>query len=74
MRARYEAIIDKRRAVKKAEDDGVIADSLEVRMALMARVRSGEITIEECQSELAKIKRQAKRKGLKTRSQAYRAG
>jgi len=74
MRTKFEAGLDKRRALREAESDGVVADRMEVRKALMARVRDGEITLEECQSELAKIKRQAKRNGLKTRSQVYRAG
>ena len=38
-----------RHAVNKAEADGKIADSLEVRKALMARVESGEITLEQAQ-------------------------
>ena len=74
MRTKFEAVLDKRRALREAESDGLVADSMEVRKALMARVWDGEITLEECQSELAKIKRQAKRNGLKTRSQVYRAG
>jgi len=57
-----------------AETNGQVADSLDVRKALMDRVLSGEITLEYAQAELAKIKRGAKAAGLVTRSQAFRAG
>jgi len=43
-------------------------------MALMERVNRGEISLAEAQAELAKVKRSAKRNGLKTRSQVYREG
>lgn len=42
------------------------ADNMEVRKALMARVRAGEITLAECQAELAEIQREAKRQGRQT--------
>lgn len=60
-----------RAAVNKAEADGKIADSLDVRKALMARVESGEITLEQAQTELKKIKRDAKKNGLATRNQVF---
>ncbi len=66
----------KRRAkldnMKAAEDAGKVADSLEVRMALMKRVHDGELTLEEAQDELSRIKRNAKKNGQITRSKAYR--
>ncbi len=43
-------------------------------MALMSRVHSGEITLEQAQSELKKIKRGAKTAGMVTRSQAFSRG
>jgi hypothetical protein len=58
--------------VKAAEDAGEVADSLDVRMALMARVRSGEITLVEAQSELKRIKRGAKKAGKSTRAAMWR--
>lgn len=58
-------------AVKKAEADGQIADSMEVRTALIERVHRGEITPEQMKAELAAIKRGAKKRGQLTRSQAY---
>ena len=61
-------------ALRKAEAGGQIADSLEVRQAIMERVRKGEITLEAAQVELKKIKRGAKAAGKVTRSQAFRHG
>jgi hypothetical protein len=66
---------DRRRASlanqKKAEADGIVADSMEVRLALVAKVHSGEMTLEQVQAELKRIKRTAKANGKITRSQAY---
>lgn len=63
---------DRKAAVKAAEDAGTVADSLDVRMAIIARVKSGEIMLEQAQAELRAIKRGAKAKGLTTRSRAWR--
>lgn len=65
---------ERKSALKEAETNGQVADSMEVRKALMDRVNSGEITLEEAQSELAKIKRGAKKAGKLTRSQAFNRG
>lgn len=73
-RTRFEAAIEKRQAVKVAEASGHVADSMNVRMALMERVRSGEITLEKAQSELKKIKAGAKKSGKVTRAQAFSRG
>lgn len=59
-------------ALRMAETDGEVADSLDVRLALLARVKSGELTLEESKKELRRIQRGAKKRGLKTRSQIYR--
>ena len=59
-------------AVRAAEADGKVADSMEVRMALIARMDAGEITLEDVQAELKRIKRVAKKSGQVTRAQAYR--
>ena len=64
--------IENQQRLHRAEDAGVVADSLEVRKAIMARVHSGEITLEQAQDELKRIKRGAKKAGKVTRSQAYR--
>lgn len=73
-RTRFDAAMDKRAAVNQAESDGVVADSMEVRLALMKQVSSGEKTLAEVQAELKKIKRQAKKNGMVTRSQAFNRG
>lgn len=73
-RTRWEASIDKRRAMNKAEEDGLVADSMEVRHQLLERVRKGEATLEEVQAELKRIKRNAKKNELVTRSQAFSRG
>jgi len=73
-RTRFEAAMDKRNAVKAAEGAGKVADSMDVRMALMDRVHRGEITLAQAQAELKKIKSGAKRAGLVTRAQAFNAG
>jgi len=68
---KFERLIENRNALKEAESQGRVADSKEVRMALMNRVHKGEITLEQAQSELKKIKRKAKSNGQITRNQAY---
>lgn len=73
-RTRFDAAMDKRIAREKAEESGQVADSGAVRLALMQRVHSGEITLEQAQTELKKIKRDGKKAGLLTRSQAYNQG
>jgi hypothetical protein len=65
---------EKRRNVQNAESRGEVADSLDVRKGLMARVRSGELTLEQAQVELRKIKRGASKSGKTTRAKAFRDG
>jgi len=73
-RTRFEARLDKRQNLKQCEANGEVADSLDVRMALMEKVHSGECTLEEIQTELKKIKRNAKKNGKITRTQAFTRG
>jgi len=73
-RDRYQAAIEKRANVVQCEAKGEVADSLEVRLALIAKARSGECTLEEVQAELKKIKRNAKKNGKITRNQAFTKG
>lgn len=73
-RTRFEAGRDKRNAVNEAEAKGQVADSMDVRRALMQRVYAKEITLSEAQDELKKIKRNAKKNGMVTRSQAFNQG
>jgi hypothetical protein len=70
-RDRFTASLEKRNAVEEAENNGTIADSIDVRMKLMEQVKSGEKTLKEVQTELAKIKRDAKRNGKQTRNQVF---
>lgn len=65
---------DKHLAVKSAESAGEIADSMEVRKALLSRVKAGEITLTDAQAELLRIKRKAKSQGLSTRAQVFKHG
>lgn len=65
-------VSDSRNALEAAEGKGIVADSKEVRLALMQQFHSGKKTLEEVQAELAAIKRGAKKNGKLTRDQAYR--
>ena len=69
----YDRRLDKRVALQIAEEQGVVADSTEFRAALVARIKSNELTIEQAQTELRKVKRDAKKNGKKTRSQIWRS-
>lgn len=73
-RTAFEAGIDKKAELRRSEAAGEVADSMDVRKALMARVRSGEITLEQAQAELAAIKRKAQSIGKVTRAQAFNRG
>lgn len=73
-RTRFEASIDKKNAVKAAEESGTVADSMDVRLALMQRVHDGEITLEQAQTQLKKIKSSAKKNGMVTRAKAFNQG
>ena len=57
--------------VKKAEADGVVADSMDVRMALIRRMHAGELTLDQVQAELKHIQRGARKAGKITRNQAW---
>lgn len=70
---RYDRWRLRREALRQAEARGEVADSMDVRKALMARVHSGEITLEQAQSGLSRIKRDAKKAGKVTRDQALKA-
>jgi hypothetical protein len=58
--------IDRKRAIERAETLGLIADSKEVRMKLLEKVRAGEITLEHAKIKLETIKHNAKKNGLYT--------
>lgn len=69
----YDRRLDKRVALQIAEEQGLVADSTEFRQALVAKLESGEMTIEQVQEELRKVKREAKKNGKKTREQIWRS-
>jgi hypothetical protein len=58
----------RKRAMREAEAAGQVADSLEVRAALIARMDAGELTLGQVQAELKRIKRNAKKDGKVTRA------
>lgn len=58
--------------VKQAESDGKVADSMDVRAALLQRMKVGELTLEQVQAELKRLKRNASKNGQVTRARAYR--
>ncbi|WP_139671760.1 hypothetical protein [Pseudomonas sp. F16(2018)] len=69
----YDRRLDKRAALQIAEKEGGVADSTEFRQALVAKLQSGEMTLDQVQEELRKVKREAKKNGKKTRAQIWRS-
>lgn len=61
-------------SVDAAEASGEVADSMEVRKALIEKMHAGEMTLDEVQAALKRIKRNARKNGQITRVQAYRRG
>ncbi|WP_055134574.1 hypothetical protein [Pseudomonas mediterranea] len=72
-RAWYDRRMDKRVALQIAEEQGIVADSSELRASLAAKIHFGEMTLEQVQAELRKVKREARKNGLKTREQIWRS-
>jgi hypothetical protein len=58
--------------IRTLEAEGKVADSLDVRRALLDRMRAGELTLADVQQAVKRIKREAKARGQVTRTQAYR--
>lgn len=73
-RDRWQAMQDKRAAVVAAEAAGEVADSMAVRLELVGRMNRGEITLEQAQAELKRLKAAAKAMGKTTRARAWRNG
>ncbi|WP_122499978.1 hypothetical protein [Pseudomonas viridiflava] len=69
----YDRRVDKRVALQIAEEQGLVADSMAYRQSLVLKMKSGEYTQEQALSELRKVKRDAKKNGLKTRDQVWRS-
>jgi uncharacterized membrane protein YjjP (DUF1212 family) len=70
----FETSMRKRKAVEDGMKSGLIADNDEVRLQLMQRVHNKEITLEQAQAELKKIKKSAKKNGQLTKAQAFSRG
>lgn len=64
-RSSWDARLDKRVNIEKLEEQGLIADSMEVRRSLVERVMRGEITPEQSREELKRIQRNASAMDLK---------
>lgn len=69
----YDRRTDKRVALQIAEKQGLVADSTAFRQALVAKLQSCEMTLDQVQEELRKVKREAKKNGKKTRNQIWRS-
>lgn len=69
-------LVSKRKfeAQRQAEAAGKVADSMEVRKAVLARFHAGEITLDAAKAEIERIKRGAKKAGKITRNQAFLRG
>ena len=73
-RTNFEAAMAKKRAQKASEAAGEVADSHSVRLAIMARVRRGEVTLAQAQAELKEIQAKAQSIGKITRAQSFSRG
>lgn len=69
---RYFNIMKRFQNQREAEAAGQVADSKDVRMALLERFHAGELTLDQVKAEIASLKRGAKKRGLITRAQAFR--
>jgi benzoyl-CoA reductase/2-hydroxyglutaryl-CoA dehydratase subunit BcrC/BadD/HgdB len=73
-RTAFERRMDRFEELKRSEAAGEVADSMDVRLKLIERMKAGELTLEQVQDELKRIKRNAKKVGKVTRTQAFRRG
>lgn len=73
-RTKFEASRDKFAELHRSEAAGEVADSLDVRKALIQRMTAGELTLDQVQAELKRIRRGAAKAGKVTRTAAFRRG
>ena len=73
-RDRFTANLEKAEELRRSEAAGEVVDSMDVRVALIQRMFAGELTLEQVQAEVKRIKREAARNGKVTRAQARRRG
>lgn len=57
--------------IKEAEEGGLVADSMDVRLQIVAKIKAGEMSLQEGQAELKRIQRKAKQNGQLTRAGIY---
>ncbi len=57
--------------LRAAEEQGIVADDMDYRLSLVESVHNGDISLEDAQKELRKVKRDAKKNGKLTRNQAF---
>lgn len=69
----YDRRTDKRVALAIAEEQGIVADNSELRASLVAKMHAGEMTLDEVKEHLRKVKRDAKKNGMKTRDKIWRS-
>ena len=67
----YFEAVARRRYTNDREAEGLVADNMKVRIGIVERIKSGEITLAQGQAELRRIKRTAKDNGQITRAQAW---
>ena len=63
---KFETSFDRSRETERRMADPNVADNAEVRLDIMRRVKSGEITLDQGQAELKAIKKKAKKNGTPT--------
>ncbi len=59
-------------AVRATEARGEVSDSMDVRLALLAEVDAGRMTLDEVQAELKRLRRTATKNGKTTRARVWR--
>lgn len=62
----------RQQALARDDASGVIADSMAVRTQLIERMHAGELTLEQVQSELKRIQREAKKAGTPVRADYFK--
>lgn len=66
MKAKYQ------KELKIAEEKGLVADSLQVRIKLLEEVKNGEKTLEEMQEKLKKIQKEAHKNYMYERNDFFK--
>jgi hypothetical protein len=59
------------RALRLADEQGEVADSMEVRKAIMAKFHAGEWPLDQCKAELRRVQREARANGKTLREDFF---